>query len=115
MWVFVAPYLTLLDPHAPQRRHELREVFNALRRIVRAGSAWRMLPTNVPPWAAVHQQTQRWIAAGCLEGMVHHLLALLRTAAGSGSRPTAVVLVGRPLRSTLESGDDARCDGHKRT
>ena len=37
-WVFVAPYLTLMVPEAPQRRYELREVFNALRWIVRAGA-----------------------------------------------------------------------------
>ncbi len=57
-WAFVAPYLTLMHPDAPQRRHDLREVCTALRWIVRAVSAWRMLPTNVPPWAAVHQQTR---------------------------------------------------------
>jgi transposase len=28
-WAFVAPYLTLLTPDAPQRRHDLRDVFNA--------------------------------------------------------------------------------------
>jgi len=48
-WAFVAPSLTLLDPQVPQRRHDLREVFNALRWIVRAGSPWGMLPTNFPP------------------------------------------------------------------
>ena len=52
---------------APQRKYELREVFNALRWIVRAGAPWRMLPTNLPPWEVVYQQTQRWIAAGCFE------------------------------------------------
>ncbi len=30
-WAFVAPYLTLLDPDAPHRWQDLREVFNALR------------------------------------------------------------------------------------
>ena len=30
-WHFVAPYLALIDEQAPQRRYELREVFNALR------------------------------------------------------------------------------------
>ena len=35
---FVAPYLTLMTANAPQRRHDLREVFNALRRIVRTGA-----------------------------------------------------------------------------
>ena len=28
-WAFVAPYLSLLPQTAAQRRHELREVFNA--------------------------------------------------------------------------------------
>jgi len=67
-WAFVAPYLTLLDPEAPQRRHDLREVFNALRWIVRAGSPWRMLPTNFPPWAAIHQQTRALDRGGVLRG-----------------------------------------------
>jgi transposase len=28
-WNFVAPYLTLIDEEAPQRRYPLREMFNA--------------------------------------------------------------------------------------
>ena len=114
-WAFVAPYLTLMDPGAPQRRHDLREVFNALRWIVRAGAPWRLLPTNFPPWAAVHQQAQRWIAAGCFEAMAHDLRALLREAAGRNPDPSAVVLDARTLRSTPESGRRAGYDGHKRT
>ena len=38
-WVFVALYLTLMTEEAPQRDHSLREVFNGLRWIVRAGAA----------------------------------------------------------------------------
>ena len=34
--------MTLLTEDAPQREHSLREVFNGLRWIVRAGAAWRM-------------------------------------------------------------------------
>ena len=30
-WAFVAPYLALLREDAPQRRHPLRALFNALR------------------------------------------------------------------------------------
>jgi transposase len=30
-WAFVAPYLTLMRPAAPQRVYELREVFNGVR------------------------------------------------------------------------------------
>jgi len=114
-WTFVAPYLTLIRQDAPQRRHDLREVFNALCWIVRAGSPWRMLPTNFPPWAAVHQQTQRWIAAGVFEEMAHDLRALLREAEGRAADPTVVILDARTLRGTPESGHRAGYDGHKRT
>jgi transposase len=36
-WAFVAAPLSLMTAAAPQRRHDLREVSNALRWIVRAG------------------------------------------------------------------------------
>src|SRR5262245_19378140 len=113
-WAFLAPYLTLMDEDAPQRRYPLREVFNALRWIVRAGAQWRMLPTNFPPWAAVYQQTQRWIAAGCFEAVVHDLRALLRWADGRADVPTAVILDSRTVQSTQESGGRAGYDGYKR-
>ncbi|HLM77706.1 MAG TPA: transposase, partial [Rubrobacteraceae bacterium] len=56
-WAFVAPYLALVREDAPQRIHDLRKVFDALRWIVRAGAPWRMLPNDFPPWEAVYQQT----------------------------------------------------------
>ena len=42
-WAFVAPYLILFPLDAGQRRHDLREVFNALRYVVRTRCPWRML------------------------------------------------------------------------
>jgi len=113
-WAFVAPYLALLPEEAGQRRYESREVFNAVRWIVRAGAPWRLLPHELPPWPVVYQQTQRWIAAGCFEALVHDLRALLRLADGRAPEPTAVVLDGRTLQSTPESGHRAGYDGHKK-
>ena len=120
-WAFVAPYLTLCRADARQRRHDLREVFNALRWMVRTGTQWRYMPNHFPPWAAVHQQTQRWIAAGVFEAMVHDLRVVLRLAdveaksgAGRGPHPSAVVLDGTVLQSTPESGPRAGYSGAKR-
>ncbi|MFD3006597.1 transposase, partial [Thermus tengchongensis] len=48
-WSLVAPYLTLMREDAPQREYPLREVFNALRWIVRTGAPLRMLPHDFPP------------------------------------------------------------------
>jgi transposase len=113
-WAFVVPYLALVREDAPQRCHDLREVFNALRWIVRAGSPWRLLPTNFPPWEAVYQQTRRWLAAGVFETMAHDLRMLLREAADRMPQPRAVILDSRTVQSTPESGAGAGYDGHKR-
>jgi transposase len=75
-WAFVAPYLALVREDAPQRNHELREVFNGLRWMVRTGSAWRYMPHDLPPWEAVYQPTRRWLSAGVFEKMVHDLHTL---------------------------------------
>jgi transposase len=113
-WAFVARYLTLMDEAAPQRRHDLREVFNGLRFIARGGLQWRLMPHDLPPWEAVYQQTRRWMAAGCFAAIVHDLRALLRLAAGRAPEPTAAILDSRTLRSTPESGGRAGYDGAKR-
>ncbi len=113
-WHFVVPYLTLMRADAPQRRHDLREVFNALRWVVRTGAQWDYLPHEFPAWPAVYQQARRWIAAGVFEAMAHDLRALLRVAAGRAPEPTAVILDSRTLQSTPMSGARAAYDGAKR-
>jgi transposase len=113
-WAFVAPYLALVAEHAPQRKHDLRRTFDALRYVIRAGCPWRYLPHDFPPWAAVYQQTQRWINAGVFEQVAHDLRVLLRGVSGRRAHPSAAVLDSRTLRSTPESGGRATYDGAKR-
>jgi transposase len=113
-WAFVAPYQTLLPEDAGQRRHNLREVFNALRYLVRGGIPWRMLPHDFPRWELVYQQYRRWLAAGCFETIVHDLRLLVRLTAKRRGQPTAANLDSRTLPSTPESGGRAGYDGAKR-
>jgi transposase len=72
---------------APQRWHDVRDVYNAL----------------------------RWIVAGCFEDMVYDLRALLREAMGREPDSTAVILDARTLRGTPESGHRAGYDDPKKT
>jgi transposase len=113
-WALVAPYLTLLPEQAGQREHSLREVFNGLRYVVKTGAPWRWMPNDLPPWAAVYQQAQRWLAAGCFEALAHDLRAVLRMASGREPEPSAAILDSRTLRSSPESGERAGYDGAKR-
>src|SRR3978361_505573 len=93
-WALVAPYLALLREDSKQRDHDLREVFNGLRYIVKTGAPWRFLPHDLPPWAAVYQQGQRWLAA---EGFTD--------AAGD---PGAALRVGRAGLFALAGGAGGR-------
>ena len=113
-WALVAPYLTLSRLDSAQRSHDLRAVFNAIRWLVRTGASWRMMPHDLPPWAAVYQQWQRWVRAGCFEALVHDLRVMLRVQAGRPAQPTAMILDSRTLQSTPESGARAGYDGAKR-
>ena len=48
-WNGAVPSLGFMRRGAPRRAADPREVFDALRRIVRSGTSWRSLPTPFPP------------------------------------------------------------------
>ena len=73
-WAFVAPYLTLMTEDAPQRRHDVREVFNAL----------------------------RWLVARVFETVAHDVRVLRRDATDRMPQPRAVILDSRTVQSTPE-------------
>ena len=72
------------------------------------------VPHDLPPWAAVYQQTQRWLKAGCFEAIVEDLCAILRLAQGRNEEPSAAIFDSRTLQSSPESGHRAGYDGAKR-
>ena len=113
-WALVAPYLALLREDSGQRDHALRAVFDGLRYIVRTGGPWRYMPHDLPPWAAVYQQMQRWLAMDCFLDVAGDLRGVLRMAADREPEPSAVVLDSRTLRSLPEGGERAGYDGAKR-
>ncbi len=113
-WEFVAPYLTLLALDALQRKHDLREVFNALRWLAPTGAPWRYLPGDFPPWPAVYQPARRWMDAGSFAAIVHDLRLLARVLAGRQPQPSATIVDARVLQSRPESGARAGYSGAKR-
>jgi transposase len=68
----------------------------------------------LPPWAAVYQQLRRWSDAGCFEAMVSDMRSIIRAGQGRLGQPGAVILDGRTLQSSCESGERAGYDGYKR-
>ena len=113
-WEFLLPYLTLMREDAPQRVHDLREVFNAIRYVVKTGCQWRMLPHDLPDWTVAYQQARRWMQADVFEQIAHDLRIILRLVNEREAQPSATILDGRTLQSTPESGGRAGYDGAKK-
>lgn len=109
-----ASYLALLRETSAQSDDDLRAMFNGLQLIVKTGAPWRFMPHDLPPWPAVYQPTQRWLAAECFANVAGDLRAVLRMAGDRKPEPSAVVLDSRTLRLTPESGERAGCYGAKR-
>ncbi len=110
-WDFLTPYLTLMREDAPQRSNDLREVYDALRDVVKTGGQWRQMPHDFPDWTVVYQQARRWFEAGVFEEVAHDLRIILRLVDGREAQPSAAIRDGRTLQSTPESGGRAGYDG----
>ena len=110
----MAPYLVLMREDAPQRVYPLREIFNAVRYMVRSGGPWRLLPNDLPPWDVVYGQMRRWLRAGVFAQLTDDLRKLLRMLDGRHAHPTAAILDSRTLQGTPESGARAGFDGAKK-
>jgi transposase len=113
-WEFLVPFLTLMREDAPQREYSMRDLFNAMRYVVRTGCQWRYLPHDFPPWTAVYQQARRWMQAGIFETITHELRVIVRMIEDRESQPSGVIFDGRTMQSTPESGARAGFDGHKK-
>jgi transposase len=113
-WELLVPYPALMREDAPQRDPPLRELFNALRWVVKTGAQWRHLPNDFPPWEAVYQPARRRARAGAFQALAHDLRMMARMVAEREAQPTAAVLGGRALPSTPEGGGCGGYDGYKR-
>jgi len=103
-WAFVAPYLTLITEDAPQRDYRLREVFNGLRWLVRAGASWRMIPHDLPPWQSVYYYFRLWTKQGTWEKLNTRLRELVRQQAERHPQPSAAALDSQSVKTTEEAG-----------
>ncbi len=89
------------------RKHELREVVNALFYQLRNGGAWRNLPHDLPPWETVYNQFRRWRNDATLEVLHLDLRQLLRQQDGREASPSAAVLDSQSVKAGERGGRKA--------
>src|SRR3954451_2128527 len=103
-WRLIEPLLPSASKAGRPRAWSMREIINAIFYVLRGGIAWRLLPSDFPPWATVY----RWFASfrdGSLFEKINHALVVAdRERVGRAASPTATIIDSQSVKTTEAGG-----------
>ena len=118
-WKLLAAMLPPPEQFGRKRSVDLREVFNALCYLARAGCQWRMLPQEFPKWQTVYYYFARWRDTQWFVQLNDKLRQKLRRAVGKKAHPSAAIIDSQSVKTDEQAqarGYDAgkKVKGRKR-
>lgn len=99
-WSIVAPMIPPAEPGGRHRSVDMREVFNGILYLNRAGCSWRQLPHDLPPWGTVHYYYRRFRLDGTWKLIHDKLREKVRRKAGRKPTPTAAILDSQSVKTS---------------
>jgi transposase len=99
-WRVIAPHLP--EPRATGRPREwpMREIVNGIFYVMRAGCAWRLMPSDLPPWGTIYRWFAAWRDDGRFERINHALVMADRERVGRDASPTAAIIDSQSVKTT---------------
>jgi transposase len=106
-WQILEPLLPAEKPGGRHRLYPMREIINALRYLLRAGCAWRLLPHDLPHWRAVYEYFRVWKRDGTWIRIHDHLHEELREQMPRDKQPSAAIVDSQSVKTTEKGGRNA--------
>ena len=103
-WKIVEALLPPAKHYGRHRKHEMREILDAIFYVLRSGCAWRMLPHDFPPWKTAYHYFRLWSREGVFESMNESLRKQVRVKAGRDEEPSAGILDSQSVKTTQKGG-----------
>jgi len=97
-----------------KRKHNLKDIFNAMFYLLKTGCQWRMLPNDFAPWNTVYFYYSKWKTNGLIEEIHEVLRNNVREKAGRKHSPSAACIDSRSVKTSRSGGLQRGVDGGKK-
>ena len=109
-WEVIKEFL----PIKRKRKHDLREIFNAILWVTRTGAQWRNLDSSFPKWNAVYYYFYNWSRQGILMQINNALNELERMVLGREPCPSLGIIDSQSVKLAPMIYEHRGIDGNKK-
>lgn len=100
-WKVIKKYL---PTSGRRRKHDLREIFEAMFYILKTGCHWRMLPSNYPKWELVYYYFSRWRDEELFVHLNDMTREIIREKSNKNAQCSVAIIDSQSIKTTRRGG-----------